>query len=163
MTDPGPPRKARRDLESPEMKALFHWANLQICVYPELLYLYHCPSGEVRDPITAAKLKAMGVKRGIPDTFLPVPAGGYHGLYIEMKAPDEGKVSKDQKRVIRFLQDMGYRVDVCYGWMPAREILIEYLNTFYRERRISCPKGNGENDIPKDRSKTLSITAAARS
>lgn len=40
MTDPGPPRKARRDLESPEMKALFHWANLQTCVYPELLYLY---------------------------------------------------------------------------------------------------------------------------
>jgi len=51
---------------------------------------------------TAQKLKKEGVKRGIPDIFLPCARGGSHGLFIEMKARD-GKVSEEQAGVHKLL------------------------------------------------------------
>ena len=71
--------------EEQEQVALFKWAKLQENVYPALRLLYHIPNGGKRDKVTAARLKAAGVKAGVPDICLPVPAGGCNGLYIEMK------------------------------------------------------------------------------
>lgn len=47
--------------------------------------------------IAGANMKAEGQKPGVSDLFLPVAAHGYHGFYIEMKAPGAGKWVK--KRV----------------------------------------------------------------
>jgi|GEM_PF-5137145 len=59
-----------------------------------------CPNGGRRNKAEAAKLKAMGVRKGIPDLFLPIPRQGYHGLYIETKKIKNGKVSPDQQKKI---------------------------------------------------------------
>ncbi|PZR89499.1 MAG: hypothetical protein DLM68_06035 [Hyphomicrobiales bacterium] len=50
--------------------------------------------GEVRDIRTAAKLKAMGVRRGWPDFILVPPTGQLH--CVELKRIGE-RLSEDQK------------------------------------------------------------------
>lgn len=46
---------------------------------------FHIPNGEQREPSTAARLTRMGVKPGVPDVFLPVPMGIFHGLWSKLK------------------------------------------------------------------------------
>ena len=72
--------------EEQEQIAIFRWATMQEGQYPVLRYMYHIPNGGHRNKVTAGRLKAAGVKRGVPDICLPFPLGGYAGLYIELKA-----------------------------------------------------------------------------
>lgn len=54
-------------------------------------------------------MAAEGMEKGFPDTFLPIPRGGYHGLWIELKAP--GRLSglrEEQEEKIDFLNSVGY-------------------------------------------------------
>ena len=71
--------------EHDEQVALLKFCNLNQVKYPELALLYAIPNGGNRNIVTATKLKAEGVKAGVPDLCLPVPRGGYHGMYLEMK------------------------------------------------------------------------------
>lgn len=87
---------------------------------------YAVPNGGKRDKITAAKLKAEGVRPGVPDTHFPVACGNYHSLYIEMKKVG-GKLSEDQEIVIADLIQEGNSVEVCEGWIAAVEKLMAYL------------------------------------
>lgn len=102
------------------------WATLQAGVYPELSRLFHVPNGGQRHAAVAAKLKGQGVKSGVPDLCLPAPRFGCPGLWIEMKTAD-GKVSKNQKDWIDYLQGAGYRVEVCRSFDEARAALLDYL------------------------------------
>lgn len=49
-------------------------------------YLHHIPNGGHRSAVEAAIFKAMGVKPGVWDLFLPVPTTRAPGLYLELKA-----------------------------------------------------------------------------
>lgn len=60
-------------------------------------------------------MKAEGVKAGIPDLMLAYPCGGYHGLYLETKAP-KGKLTPSQKEYRSLLQAQGY------AWAEYRDI-----------------------------------------
>lgn len=53
----------------------------------------------------AAKLKALGVKAGIPDLVLPMARGGIFGLHIEFKTtpPNDAALSDSQHKRIRKL------------------------------------------------------------
>lgn len=95
-------------------------------VYPELALLFHIPN-ERPDKVQAAILKKMGVKRGVPDLFLPIPSGEYHGLFIEMKAMS-GRPSDDQIWWAEHMKANGYACSVCYGWQNAAEVLTWYLS-----------------------------------
>ena len=82
----------------------------------------------LRAPIGAAiKAKVSGGRKGIPDLFLPVPCGGFHGLYIEMKRLKGGSLTPEQKDWIKFLSDSGYKAAVCKGHKSAIEVIKEYL------------------------------------
>ena len=98
---------------------LFDWAEMAKGRYPELAWMYAVPNGGYRHIQTAAKLKKTGVKKGVPDVFLPAPRAGYHGLYIEMKRKRGGVISVDQRRYMDFLTAQGYRCLLCRGvsWM----------------------------------------------
>ena len=113
--------------EAQEQTTLFQWAAMMEGRTPELRLLYHCPNGGSRNAIEAARLKAQGVKAGIPDIFLPCARGGFHGLYIELKRQKGGRVSIAQKKAIIALRGQGYRVEVCEGWEQARDVIQEYL------------------------------------
>ena len=72
-------------------------------------------------------MKAEGMKRGIPDLFLPVARRGYHGLFIEMKRDDKQKPRPEQVEFMEYAEEQGYRDQVCYGYQDAVDELKWYL------------------------------------
>ena len=107
--------------------ALFAWAKMAACSLPGLELIFAVPNGGARHVAVAAKLKAEGVKRGVPDVCLPVSRGGYHGLWIELKAPG-GRTSEAQDWWIARLLREGYLVQVVTGeWTEAKTIVERYL------------------------------------
>ena len=112
--------------EAQEQQTLFAWAALSVGKYPELALLYHIPNGGSRNKIEAANLKRQGVKAGVPDICLPVARGGYHGLYIELKA-GRNKATEKQREWLTALEREGYQAVVCYGWEEAKKAIEEYL------------------------------------
>lgn len=114
--------------ESVEQQRLFMWARLQACKYPELALLYHVPNGGSRNKAEAGRLQAEGVKSGVPDLCLPVARGCFHGLYIELKRTEGGRVSENQREWLDVLQKQGYCAVVCKGWEAAAEEIKNYLN-----------------------------------
>lgn len=131
-----------KHIESNEQQALFEWAKLQENTWPTLKLLHAIPNGGKRDIREAARLKKEGVKAGIPDIFLPVSKKQYEfiypsddepfetiqycGLYIEMKA-GKNKPTKNQLWWHEELKKQGYKVEVCYNWIEASEVIMKYL------------------------------------
>lgn len=65
-------------------------------LYPKMRpFLFHCPNEGKRDIRYAMKLKAMGVRRGIPDVICIHPK---HLFVIELKF-GRNTLSKDQKKI----------------------------------------------------------------
>lgn len=112
--------------ESEEQQALFQWAEVMSRHYPKLALLYHIPNGGARSKGTAGRLKAEGVKSGVPDICLPVSNGKYHGLYVEMKVKNN-KPSPNQLKWIESLTEEGYKAIVCYGWQNAARAIQDYI------------------------------------
>ena len=120
--------------------ALFAWAALETKNYPQLKWLYAVPNGFFASSGQKSKMKAEGLRDGVPDLMLPVPkkavfniATTYHGLYIEMKRDkyrnrENGGCSEDQLKWLAYLNEAGYKAVVCYSWEEARDIILEYLN-----------------------------------
>jgi hypothetical protein len=112
--------------EEQEQTAFFEWAALVEHKYPPIASMYHIPNGGKRSKTEAARLKAAGVKKGLPDLCLPYAAGGYIGLYIELKV-DDNTAKEDQKKWLRLLRAQGHYTCVCYGWRTAATITEAYL------------------------------------
>lgn len=112
--------------EDREQIAIMDWSLTVRNQYPELKLLYHVANERKCSPQQGQLLKRKGVKRGVPDMFLPVPRGGYCGLYIELKA-DGGRVSKDQAWWLKELEEQGYCTCICLGWQDAAKTLQWYL------------------------------------
>ena len=113
-------------MERDEQKALFEWARWQIGKYPELEYMFHIPNEGKRSARAGADLKRQGLKSGVPDIFLPVPRGEYHGLFIELKY-GKNKATKVQALWLDRLKSLGYQAVVSNGWENAARIIISYL------------------------------------
>lgn len=120
-------RGRRSQPEHVEQSLLIQWAEMAKHRVPELGLLYAIPNGGHRHPAVAGKLKAEGVKSGVPDLCLPVARGGYHALYLEMKAGPAARVSPNQTYWHAKLREQGCAVRVCYGWDQAREAIEQYL------------------------------------
>jgi hypothetical protein len=115
------------DREGQEQAALLAELSLR---YPAVAKLmYHVPNGGHRHKLVATKLKAQGVKAGIPDLVLPMARGGHFGLYIEFKAtpPNDAPVSASQHACIEMLIEQGYLAIICRGHFDAMEQIRAYL------------------------------------
>lgn len=96
--------------EAEIQEACIKWFRLQ---YPSLsVMLFAVPNGELRDIITASKLKRQGVIRGVADLILLVPKKGYASLCIEMKTP-KGIQSEHQRTWQRAAEQYRNRYVVC--------------------------------------------------
>lgn len=115
--------------EHEEQKALMIWATAQVGRGRWMLVnLFAIPNGGDRHPAVAGKLKAEGVMCGVPDLLLAWPAGGYHGLFIELKRRRGGRVSPDQEKWHGRLRQAGYAVVVARGCTEAAELITAYLD-----------------------------------
>ena len=133
--------------EHQEQKSLFQWARLS--GLPELVLMFAIPNGGARHIVTAAKLKAEGVKAGVPDIFLAAPCGDFHGLFIEMKV-GKNKPTPTQMDWLTSLRNSGYQASVSYSWTDARDTIMAYLGGATKTQHCSgCyshqPKTGGKN------------------
>lgn len=94
--------------------------------HPELELMYAIPNGGLRSKATAGKLRAEGVKAGMPDVCLPVARGRFIGLYIEMKY-GKNKPTTQQLERMELLRWHGHLVVVCWDWESAAREIAEYL------------------------------------
>lgn len=113
--------------ESHEQRSIIEWAARMECRWPELRLLHAIPNGGARDAVTGARLKAEGVKKGVPDLCLPVPRGGWHGMYIELKRVKGGRLSPEQRQWLRDLTELGYMAVCCTGATAAIGAIEGYL------------------------------------
>ena len=118
-------------------KACVNWFGYQ---YPHLKdLLIAIPNGGKRHVKTAAKLKAEGVKAGVPDLFLAAPVG-YKveangrkiiehlsaGFWIEMKT-EKGVVRDSQQKYLDRLSEFGYSTVVCRSFEEFTKSIETYL------------------------------------
>jgi len=123
-----PEEIAKPGTERAEQMALFAWAALNIKVYPQLKWMHAIKNAEKGGAIRGSMAKAEGVKAGVFDIFLPCHKKGCLGLYIEMKKKEKGRVSDKQNEFSSDMRNEGYGTVICYSWIEARDILIEYLS-----------------------------------
>lgn len=88
---------------------------------------FHVPNGGKRNAVEAMKFKAMGVKPGIPDIFIPVAKKGFHGLFIELKRAKNAYLSDHQQWWMTELSKQGYAVTVCYGADQLIRFVSKYM------------------------------------
>ena len=126
-------------LEHPEQCAVIDWCELSKKKYPCLAWIYAVPNGARTSISVAKRLKAEGMKKGVPDLFLPVSFWDvdkqnrmrmevvYYGLFIEMKRKKGSTTSKEQKAWHKYLSGAGYQVRVAKGADEAIQFIKEYL------------------------------------
>lgn len=107
--------------ENDEQIAFVKWLKLKHILF------YHIPNGGFRSIREGIRFKLLGVRAGVPDICIPIPANGFHGLYIEMKKTKGGKLSMDQSAWIEELCNQKYHATVAHGCEEAVKIVEEYF------------------------------------
>ena len=140
--------KKKGSPEHDEQVKVFEWAEIASLKFPALKMLLAIPNGAFYGGhwSVANKMKAEGVKKGVPDIFLPVKkidvglevvvndelseqfGKVWCGLWIEMKA-GKNKPSEQQKWWLEQLEKQGYVTRVCYSAEEAIDEIAEYLNS----------------------------------
>lgn len=119
-------RQVIASTEHDEQARLIRLCDWHAPRYPALRMLYAVPNGAQRHKAVAAKLKAEGVRAGVPDLVLAAARDGYHGLYLEMKTM-KGRASPQQKDWLARLDAEGYRAVMCRGYAAAWAEICDYL------------------------------------
>lgn len=121
-----------RHIEDDHQAALIAWAKTQPLDGDRVSdYLYAIPNGGSRSAREGARLKAQGVKAGVSDLHLPIASRGFHGLWIELKAPatTTSKAGKPTQAQLDWLDKMakqGHCTAVCIGWQAAADTIKSY-------------------------------------
>lgn len=105
-------------------------------IFPELrgphfeetgaLRILAIPNGDGRPIRAAVRVKMEGGQSGVPDLLLPIPRGGFHSAWIELKSA-KGKPSKNQKDWLAFLQQQGHAVLISKDLEEAFLFLAHYM------------------------------------
>ena len=116
--------------ESAHQQQVIEWARMasRSAKYP-MLEMLHCSLNGVKlSKPQAGIAKGQGMLSGVPDLFLPVPRGKYHGLYIEMKHGDN-TLTENQKKFLQNAANVGFAVSVCYSAQEA----IKRIEDYYKD------------------------------
>ena len=127
---------AKSGTEHAHQRAFFQWLNFVQLTgeHPMARMAFAIPNGGKRDQITAGRLKAEGVKPGVPDVCYPLPrwAGSlarveFLSLWLEFKKPDEGTPSAVQDEWRIDLRVCGHAVANVWSWRLARQAFLDYV------------------------------------
>jgi len=143
-----PEQLAKPGHEHDHQKAVCQAVALTLSkTWPAAILLHAIPNGSrlmgtgtTEGNIEGNKMKAEGLRPGVPDMFLPVLAPRvtplahpWPGLYLEMKVPGRetkalgGRTDKQQKWH-RDLVAQGYAVATAYGWQAGVRAITDYLS-----------------------------------
>jgi hypothetical protein len=119
--------------ESAQQSAFFCWCAMQARTDPRFKWVFAIPNGGLRDKREASNLVKQGVRCGVPDVFIPIPCGQYHGMFIEFKKPGienhrDGGLKPDQVLYRDFLLSQNYGHFVAYSYLSAIEVVVNYLS-----------------------------------
>lgn len=126
MSGPTPQQLALPGTEHAHQVALFCWAALNFERWPDLRLMFAIPNGGLRDKVVAANLKAEGVRAGVSDIMLPIPKGGYHGFFLELKV-GKNKPSNDQLKFMADVKERGFIAHWFVGWESAAKAITWYM------------------------------------
>lgn len=128
--------KSTGETEHDDQVRIFAWAEIAKGAYPELDMLFAIPNGAKlpwkkdsqgrRFSSEAVRLKKEGLRPGVPDMFLAVPRGPYHGLFIELKH-GKNKPSGVQVSFLAALSSQGYYAVPVWEWQDAIQLITNYL------------------------------------
>lgn len=148
--------------EHQEAVALMQAVQLNEPRVPELRMLFAVPNGGDRHKATAGKLRAEGVKPGVPDYVLPVARGRHHGLVIELKRERGGCTSGEQEQWIEAFRQQGWRAEVCKGWVQALAVLADYLGVRLAGSELSDPLSTDQSPSRKSGRRSSPRTRRSR-
>lgn len=114
--------------ERKEQEYVVTWCRLK---YPKVLIVASANGGK-RNIREAANMKREGVLSGMPDLNVLAARRGYHGLFVELKAPAtltkrKGSITKLQVDMIKRLNEEGYHAVVAWGFEDAKKVIDWYL------------------------------------
>lgn len=98
-----------------------------------LSWLHAIPNGGSRGGNAAqraregSRMRSEGVRRGIPDIFLPRPCRGKCGLYIELKKKG-GRQGPEQALFAGYAIEQGFAFGLCFGFWEAIDMIMRYVN-----------------------------------
>ena len=108
--------------------AFFEMVDLYAQKDARYLNIHAVPNGGARDVRTGYALKCEGVRRGVPDVYVMVPSGGWHGMTIEFKSK-KGKLSDEQKSWAERLARNGYAVIIARDAVQAMHAVKMYFGS----------------------------------
>lgn len=107
--------------------AFIEWCRLNETRIPGLRLGFAVPNGGARAKVVAAKLKAEGVRAGVPDWMCPWPTDFFNGLAIEFKRGNN-KPTKAQDDYMALLADASWQVSLCFSTEEAIKTVERYFN-----------------------------------
>ena len=116
----------RKTTEDDELIKFFDWVRWNEAMEPRLKLIYHVANERKTTPQAGARLKRKGVKSGVPDICLPVPAGIFHGLYIELKIKPN-RITPAQLAMLDMLKHQGYLAVIAWSADEAIKFCHLYL------------------------------------
>jgi len=110
--------------EHDEQVGFVNWFRTR---FPKVL-IFAIPNGGKRSIGAGKKFKAEGVVAGVPDLFIPA-----WDVWVEMKRKTGGRLSPDQKEMIKYLESEGYKVIVGKGATNASKQIMEAKDNWGRK------------------------------
>jgi len=114
----------RQATESHEQRLLVEWLRLQGIGF------FAVPNSARRDARNAARLKAEGMRAGVPDLIFTRRFANGQPVALELKTK-KGRLSNSQREVIREMESEGWIVLVAFGLEDAVK---KVRDTFGRPR-----------------------------
>lgn len=133
---------------------------------PEVI-AFHVPAESQKSAFERYKYSIMGNVKGLPDFVFLHPKftsyytsqAIYHGLLIELKAPEHkrvvmkgknagkvvksvGKLSDEQADLINKLNVFGFKAVCCFGADEAIKVIDEYFKDYYELKKILKIRSN---------------------
>lgn len=102
------------------------FAILRRLKHPVAPYAFAIPNGFLDSKSKRIRAWKEGVLSGAPDVFIPFPAKGFHGLFLEFKK-DGGRVSEAQSSFLNYAHSVGYKAEVVFSLREALQTLKDYI------------------------------------